>query len=181
MARSHFVKKARKPIPEAGIKEGDSYYWWKFKNCHRQVSKNPPKQSQLTRSSFLSTVYEINERISSFSASSKEEFDDFKKEITDELESLRDETQSSLDAMPEQLQSSSTGELLQERIDGIKEWLNEIEGVECEDYDEEDIRNELIEENEDNENYDPEDDVINKIEDIAVEAIHELQNTSCPF
>ncbi len=53
MARAHFVKKARKDNPAAGIKAGDSYYWWKFRRGGKHYSKTAPRPSQLTQSEYL--------------------------------------------------------------------------------------------------------------------------------
>ena len=63
MARAKFVKAAAKDYPEHGIKKGESYYWWQLFKRPKQYSKTAPRQSQLTGSSFLSTVYSIEERI----------------------------------------------------------------------------------------------------------------------
>jgi hypothetical protein len=60
MPRVNFVKKARKAIPSSGIKVGDSYYWWKFRYGGKFVSKERPRQSQLTQSK-LSGVYAAEE------------------------------------------------------------------------------------------------------------------------
>jgi hypothetical protein len=172
------------------IAKGESYYWWQFKNSGKSFSKTAPKASQLTQSSFLSTYYSLQERISDINVSNKEDFDAEKEDILSEIESLKDQCQDSLDNMPESLQSSPTGELLQERIDGLDEWYSEIEQVECEDYDEEEIKKEIIEEyrddldeeDEEKETGEPgdlEDQVNDKIQAFVDDAISELQNCSC--
>lgn len=46
-------------------------------------------------------------------------------EAISEIESLHDELQESLDNMPEQFQESSP---LNEKIEALEEWLEEIEG-----------------------------------------------------
>lgn len=142
MTRSHFVKKARKDYPEAGIKRGDSYFWWKFnflKAIHK--SRTAPTRSQLTQSGFLQDVYAIEDRISSLSTD-----DDLSSEtesIKDDLQNLADECQEKLDNMPEQLQENSTsGQLLQERVDEIDSMISELDGVDAE-TDEEGIRSDV--------------------------------------
>lgn len=136
MARANFVKKSRKAIPDAGIKVGDSYYWWKFRFGGKHVSKTAPTRSQLTQSGFLSSLYEIEDRISDSVCETKDDFDSFKEELTGDIENLKDECQDSLDNMPEHSQeSSSSGELLRERIDGLESWISEIESIEV-DWDE---------------------------------------------
>ncbi len=61
MPRVHHVKSARKPQKAHGIKKGDSYYWWKFKLGGKCVSKTPPRRSQLTRSEFYATLWDIED------------------------------------------------------------------------------------------------------------------------
>ncbi len=136
MARSHFVKKARKNYPEDKIKKGESYYWWKFnfsKYIHR--SKTAPRRSQLTQSSFLSQLYDIEDSISDMSVENYSCGDDIRSDLDNvisEIQSLLDECQGNLDNMPEHLQeSSSSGETLRERIDALEGWISELESIDC--------------------------------------------------
>lgn len=131
MARLNFVKKARKPRKEDGIKKGDSYYWWKFRFGPMHVSKTRPKRSQLTQSSFKATLYDIEDNIAALITNDICEgcLDD----IISEIENLKDEAQSSLDNMPEHLQETSTsGEMLQNRIEELESWQGELEDVDLE-------------------------------------------------
>jgi hypothetical protein len=129
MARAHFVKKARKDYPDAGIKKGDSYYWWAFQYGPMVRSKVAPKPSQLTQSEFLSTVYDINERLESIDGETAEDFESAISEIVGDLENLRDETQEKHDNMPEQLQQGDTGQLLEERVQSIEGMISNLESV----------------------------------------------------
>lgn len=131
------------------IAKGESYYWWAFQYRPKQYSKTQPKRSQLTQSGFLSTLYDLQDRISDFTAESVEDIISFKDEIASEVESLKDEAQSSLDNMPEHLQeSSSSGETLRERVDELENWQSELEGLDFEEVDESEVRSEIEEENE---------------------------------
>ena len=128
MPRVHFVKKARKDNPV--VKKGESYYWWQFAFSPRSYSKTKPTRSQLTKSSFLSQLYDLEDQIGNGSG----QWTDFESiqsnidELVDQLQSLADECQDSLDNMPEQLQESSqAGETLQERIDALEETISCIE------------------------------------------------------
>jgi gas vesicle protein len=167
------------------IAKGESYWWWQFLRGGKILSKTKPRSSQLTQSSFLSQLYEIQESIADFSAEIKEDFDSFKEDLLDQIENLKDECQNSLDNMPDQLQYSPTGELLQERIDALDDWYSQIEDVEC-DYDEEEVREEKKTEYEKDE-AESEDDYIeridqetaNAIEEIVNEAVEELSGTDC--
>lgn len=169
MPRVNFVKKARKDV-NSEIKAGDSYYWWKFRFGGKRVSKTPPKPKDLTQSEFLISLYSIEESIEDFLADDKDSFDASKEEILNEIENLKSETEDKLSNMPEQLQYAPTGELLQERIDGLDEWYSELENVECE-YDEDEIRTEL--ENEGVSDIDSE--ILERIQEIVNGAIEEFQ------
>ena len=126
------------------IAKGESYYWWQFQNSPKQYSKTPPRASELTQSTYFSTLYSIVEQIEDFSADSAEELSDFAESIKTELEDLRDTTQESYDNMPENLQYSPTADLLQERVDSIENGIREIESIDF-DYDEEEEDEELKE------------------------------------
>ncbi len=141
MARVQTVKKARKARKEYGIKKGDTYYWWKFRFGGIHYSKTYPKPSQLTQSAFLGTLYSIQENLSF----GRDDFEASVQNLISEIEQLRDECQDSLDNMPEHLQdTSSSGELLTERIDALESWAGDLEGVDL-DIDE-DLKGEAKEE-----------------------------------
>lgn len=189
MTRAIFVKKARKDYPEHNIKKGESYYWWKFRFGGKHFSKTAPKASDLTQSGFLQTLYDIQERIEGVGVD--EDLDSFLTDIKSDLESLRDECQSSLDNMPEHLQeSSSSGEMLTNRIEALDSMIDELEGISTDvDVDEDDIRSNVEEENPKNEDESDEDykSRIDELFEIALEdetnekkqeIIDEIQNVS---
>lgn len=180
------------------IKKGEPYYWWQFMNSSKQYSKTQPRRSQLTQSGFLSSLYDLEDRVSECSCSDKDDFDSFKEEVTSEIEDLRSQCEDSLSNMPDSLQQSPTGELLQERIDGLENWASEIEGIEC-DYDEDELREQAKDEVLESKREDSEDQSEEALEKITIEdsdedaieerfnelaqekvdeAISELQNTS---
>jgi len=186
MARVTFVKKAQKDVPNTDIKKGDSYYWWKFRFGGKHCSKTQPKRSQLTQSGFLGSLYDLQDRIGEFTATDKDEFDNFKDEILSEIEDLKSQCEDSLSNMPEHLQEgSSSGEMLTERIEALDNWYSEIESVEC-DYEEESIRDEKKTEYEKEEG-ELEDDYLERIdqetadaiEQIVNDAVEELSGTDC--
>ena len=53
-------------------------------------------------------------------------------ELVSNLEEIRDDLQSRLDNMPESLQYGPTGELLQERIDGLDSAISDLESIDVE-------------------------------------------------
>lgn len=131
MARANFVKKAQKARPDYGIKKGDSYWWWKLHiRSPKQYSKTQPRRSQLTASSFLSSLWEIEDALADLSE--KMTKDEIKSEVESAIDEIRDlgsEQSDNLSNMPEGLQQGSTGELLQGRADSCEEMANELEGI----------------------------------------------------
>lgn len=151
MPRVHTVKKAQKDYKEHGIKKGETYYWWKFRYGGKRVSKTYPRRSQLTQSGFLSQLYDLQDRIASASTEcvDADSLQSFVDDIKNEIENLRDECQNNLDNMPEHLQETSTsGELLTQRIEGLEEAESELDSIDCdyEEPDEKELRQEAIEE-----------------------------------
>jgi len=122
MPRVTHVKRARKPIPSIGVEVGDSYYWWQFAFSKRSVSKTPPKPSQLTRSEFMISLYELQEEQSSLTIEDAEDFASRIREIADECEEK-------IQNMPESLQYAPSGELLQERSESMNAWADEVEEI----------------------------------------------------
>lgn len=149
MARATFVKAAQRNYTEdetgieGGIKKGQSYYWWKFRRGGKRFSLTQPKPQQLTQSAFYSTLYDIGDMIGELEGD-----DSLQSTIPDvisALEELRDETQGSLDNMPDSLQQGPTGELLQERIDGLESAISTLKDIDLSDFDREEFDREDVE------------------------------------
>lgn len=135
MPRVTHVKKARKDIKrgdEIVVKKGESYYWWKFAYGSKNVSKTPPKASQLTQSDFLSQMYEIEEAIEDVGSQSFEDLQSFVEDIKGRLDCLQEETEDKLSNMPDQLQEAPTGEMMQGRIDAAQEMIDDLDNIEFE-------------------------------------------------
>jgi len=131
------------------IYKGDSYYWWQFKIRPKQYSKNRPKASQLTQSTYNCSLFLIIEQIEDFSSEYASEVVDFLSSIISDLQDLLESTQESLDNIPENLQSSPTAELLTERVDSISAAIDELENIDV-DYqslDSEQVQNLIADEN----------------------------------
>lgn len=127
MARAHFVKKARRAYKESDIKKGESYYWWAFRYGGMHRSKVAPKQSQLTQSEYLSTMYSFEEEIAELVAD--DTLQGSVEDIVSRLRDLASEQEDKLSNMPDGLQQGSTGELLQNRADACNEAADELEGI----------------------------------------------------
>ena len=123
-------RRAAKDYPQQGIKKGDHYWFAEVMTGPRSSktirSKNPIPRSQLTASEFLSTAYDLSDRLNTCDSLSDLE------EIKGEFENLQSETQDKFDNMPEGLQQGSTGEQLQERIDQLDSLISELEDAHAE-------------------------------------------------
>lgn len=133
MPRVHYVKKARKDNP--AVSAGEPYYWWKFRYGGKHYSATPPRRSQLTQSAFLSELYELEDTLAE--PDTLGELEEIRDELVKGLEELRDMAQESLDSMPEPLQEGDTGQLLQERVDGLEGWVSDLESLSFETEDDE--------------------------------------------
>lgn len=132
MARAHYVKRARKAVPAAGIEVGDSYYWWKFRHGGKHYSRTAPKQSQLTQSDKKSRAYAASEDLYEYSSAITDSDDtsDIEsrlEEIASEIRDIAQEYRDAKDAMPENLQYSPTAELCEENADALESWADEVE------------------------------------------------------
>lgn len=135
MPRVHFVQKARKDNPVC--KAGESYYWWKFNYGPKRYSKTPPKRSQLTRSDFLSQMYDIEDEVLG-KATDCTSTDDLQGVIDDAISQLDDlsfEQDDKFQNMPESLQYGTTGELLEERSQGCQDMISELESIDLDNCD----------------------------------------------
>lgn len=130
MATLHHVKKSRKAYRADGIKKGQPYWWWKFRNSGIYRSPTEPKRSQLTQSEFYGTIWDIEDRISELKADSS--LEEAVKEIIDELTQLGEEQEEKRNNMPDSLQDSETGNLLEERKDACENAASELEQIDLE-------------------------------------------------
>lgn len=119
--------KRRDAITGKIIPVGSTVYWWKFREIGKQYSATYPRRQDLTRSEFLKTFYDIADQVEAWDEDLQPESID---EILDQIETLKEETEESLEAMPEQLQeTSSAGELLQERIEELENWHSDLDNT----------------------------------------------------
>ena len=151
MAKANFVEKAQKD--NQVCKKGESYWWWKLSiNSPKQFSKTEPRRSQLTGSAFLSTLYDIEDKVIG-KAVADSTLPETRDDIVSQLEELRDTCQESLDNMPESLQQGPTGEMLQERIDNLESAISEFEDLDLDEFDGSDVEASDREEGEDDETF----------------------------
>jgi hypothetical protein len=167
MARVTHVMKARKDIPSAGIKAGESYYWWKFRYGGKHYSKTPPKRSQLTQSAFYSAVYDLQDQIGG--ASPDESLRDLRDDVVSTLEDLKSECESNFDNIPESLQSGSSGELLQERVSALDTAIDEFSNLELDNDPEQDFDPSEHPQEED----EPDDEYENRLDNLKEEYIQQ--------
>lgn len=129
MTRVHFVQSAMKDYPEAGIKKGESYYWWCFFRQRKQMSKTRPKPSQVTPNETISSVLALVEDLEGCEESWSE---DDRDELVNQLESIRDEEQEKFDNLPEGFQQGQTGMDIEDRISTIDQWIDDLGSIDFE-------------------------------------------------
>ena len=130
MARVTTVKKAQKDYPNAGIKKGDQYYWWKFRYGGKHMSKVYPKPSQLTGSSFLSSIYGALESIENLKAdASAEDIAADLRQASEEIQEQADETERNFSNMPYGLQQGDTGQMMEQRVSDAGELASSFESL----------------------------------------------------
>ena len=129
MAKVHH-RKARKDYPDAGIKKGDMYYTASVKTGPRSSKTirqlEPIKRWQLTTSSFLSALWQWEDRIEKFDDQSDLE------DLISEIRELGEEQYQNYENMPEGLQQGDTGMMLEERSSACEEAANELEEIQHE-------------------------------------------------
>ena len=115
---------------------GAGYRWWKHKLARGGWVKKwcldhgYPKRQDLTLSSFLATLYDLEDQFSGDAPETKEDLEAALEELKDGAQELLDDTQDSLDAIPEQLQESH---MLYERVESLEQWVDSIEMVDLDD------------------------------------------------
>ena len=136
MARATFVKSARKDNPSAGIKKGDSYYWWAFMQGGRggpkRYSKTQPTRSQLTKSEFYGTLWDLEDQLGRLKADSYETVADLEADIEsirEEVETLGSEQSDKHSNMPDGLQQGDSGQLLENRASECDSLASELSNL----------------------------------------------------
>lgn len=135
MPRVYHVKKARKDRPHVGIKRGDAYYWWKFRNGPKRFSKTRPRPSQLTQSDKKSQVLGAREEIEDAALS---DIADAIQSAAGTVQDVAEEYRDSVSAMPDNLQEGATAERMNEVADALDDIGSELESVDVPETDDED-------------------------------------------
>lgn len=126
MARAEHIK-ARKDYPNEGIKKGDMYYKWGFRFGGTYRSKTAPIRQQLTQSEFLIGLYDFEDRQNALEVN--ESLPDEIESLVSDIQAFADEQEDKRSNMPDGLQDSETGQLLEERAEGLREWADELDNV----------------------------------------------------
>lgn len=133
MPKVHFVKKARKNNKKAGIKKGQSYWWWSHRmkgsvSGFKRYSLKPPRPSQLTLSEFWQAVYSVQESVEDAGP----EPDDVISTLRDVANQIREAGEAcdeKFNNMPDGLQQGETGQLLEARRDACSTLADQLEEV----------------------------------------------------
>lgn len=121
---------ARKDYPAFNIKKGDEYYSWAFRFGGERKSLTPSKRSQLTQSEFLQWYYDFVDGLELTNPDSIE--DDVQSMISD-IEEQVSELESRLENIPDQLREGPAATMIQERIDGLQSWADDLGSVDFSD------------------------------------------------
>ncbi len=141
MGRVYNVKKAKKD--NAVVSKGEPYFYMifrmgatptrKFGFAKKVLFKNYPKPSEMTMNAYKSTIRSISENLTSEDFY-RDSFEDTIANVVSTLEEVRDTAQESYDNMPSHLaESSSSGQLLQERFEIAEANIDAIESLDLED------------------------------------------------
>lgn len=125
------------------IKAGQKFFTWKHNHApasYQHQEHGGPKTSELCTGK-MSGVYAAIEdaNIAVQEARNMNDASGLKQVLEDcssAVEDVRSEYESSLENMPESLQGGPTGEGIQEKIDGLQSFIDELESADCE-YEEE--------------------------------------------
>lgn len=127
--RVHSVKKARVDYWKKGqdgqpdtilIAKGEPYFWWKFRNQDRVISKTRPTKDQLRK--YPKPEFQVN--MESYQNRREDAVEEDREELLQEVQDYKGELQEKLDNMPQQLQESS---ILNEYIEQLEELEGELE------------------------------------------------------
>ena len=140
MGRVYHIKKAKKD--NAVVSKGEPYYYMifrmgatptrKFGFAKKVLFKNYPKASEMTMNAYKSAIRSIREEFSSENFY-RDSWEVSVSEIVDRLTEIKDTAEESYDNMPDHLaESSSSGELLRERMETAEANIDAIESLDLE-------------------------------------------------
>ena len=141
MGRVYHIKKAKKD--NAVVSKGEPYYYMifrmgatptrKFGFAKKVLFKNYPKASEMTMNAYKSAIRSIREEFSSEDFY-RDSWEDSVSTITNRLEEIKNTAEESYYNMPDHLaESSSSGELLRERMETAEANIDTIESLDLED------------------------------------------------
>lgn len=117
------------------IQKGVEYYRFsasRFQKLKPRCINCKPTRQEMTNSDFWVQYYDIDDHIQGLTIEDMEDAQAAVDDIVEQLEMLRDEQEEKLYNMPDQLQESETGQLLQERYDGVQEMVDELQSIDLE-------------------------------------------------
>ena len=140
MGRVYHIKKENKDNSE--VSKGEPYYYMifrmgatptrKFGFAKKVLFKNYPTASEMTMNAYKSAIRSIREEFSSENFY-RDSWEDSVSEIVDRLTEIKDTAEESYDNMPDHLaESSSSGELLRERMETAEANIDAIESLDLE-------------------------------------------------
>lgn len=124
-----FTAKAAKDYPQHGIKKGETYYYWTpgFRGV-KQMSKTPPKASQLTTSK-MSEAYAAGEDLEEAldNASCIEDITGAMEEAIDRIRSVASEYEEASQAETGNGNRVPNADEMEEKASSLNDWADSIE------------------------------------------------------
>lgn len=155
MPRINTVKKARKDQGTCRgcgreIKAGDGYKWIKFRygGKVKKCSSCNFRSSELTSSDKLSRLYaaqeDAHDRLDGWDREDADEIRSLLEDTAQEIREVGEEYQESADAIREHFETSDTADECEEKAQEIEGWADEVEGADVPEWDDEEIRDEIL-------------------------------------
>jgi len=147
-----FTAKAGKDYPDHDIKKGDTYFYWSFFRGRKQMSKTMPKRSQTTGSSKLANVYAAEESLQDAlnSAACLDDVIGALDQAISDAESCVDEYNEAIDNLnegfpngcPQIDETEQARDTIESWKDELESAKSEVEGLDANNYIDEDERKE---------------------------------------
>jgi len=157
MPRVNHVAKARKAQGNCGkcgtpIKQGDPYKWIKFRYGGKRIicGKCQFRDGDLTQGK-LGTVYSARdsalEEVKNWAPDDgADALKDIATTAAEEIKTVAEEYRESAENIREHFSESSTADECEDKADQLEEYADEIEGVDVDDFDEDEVKREAGEE-----------------------------------
>lgn len=133
--KSGFRRDRSQPDPSGDdllVEKGRTYYTWSFRRGGQQFSYTYPTRQQLTQSEYYRACYDIEDEQGQIIDSSYDDLEDITMDLDilkDRVQELLDETQEKFDNMSYYFEGGSSYETLEQRIQDLDDFFNELDSI----------------------------------------------------